>query len=82
MRFADLSRDAPVSADLFIKRLRSSVVRLRQFPESGSVVPELGIPTVREVFYGSYRVIYRIGQDRVEVLTVFHGARLFDQGQI
>lgn len=77
-----IARDAPVSAKLFIRQLRSSVLRLRQFPESGSVVPERGIPSVREIFYGAYRIIYRVGRDRIDILTVVHGARLFDKDQI
>ena len=73
-----ISRDAPVTADIFVRRIRSAVSRLRQFPESGAVVRERKNPNIREIFQGSYRIIYRIQIDRIEVLTVFHGARLLD----
>jgi len=35
-------------------------------------VPEWGEPTVREIAYASYRVIYEVFPDRVEILTVSH----------
>ena len=52
--------------------------RLRDFPESGQIVLEFGDPKIREVLHGSYRIIYRVGLDRIDILTVFHGARLLD----
>jgi toxin ParE1/3/4 len=32
---------------------------------------------VREVFLGSYRIVYRIYPDFIDVITVFEGHRLF-----
>jgi len=56
----------------------AAVERLRDFPESGRVVPELGEPRVREVIHGAYRIIYEThSPDRVEILTVFRGSRQF-----
>ncbi len=40
------------------------------------MVPELGRDDVREVFLRSYRIVYRVGEDTVDVLTVFEGHRL------
>jgi len=74
-----ISRDAPLTAKAFVRRLRNSLDRLKTFSQSGQVVPELGDPNVREVLRGSYRVIYRIGASRVDILTVFHSARLLDE---
>ena len=42
----------------------------------GRVVPERDDPDIREIFIYSYRVIYRIRKDQIEVLAVIHGARL------
>ncbi|MBP9144789.1 MAG: type II toxin-antitoxin system RelE/ParE family toxin [Thermoanaerobaculia bacterium] len=39
------------------------------------MVPELRDAAIREVFVGSYRLVYRILQNRVEVLAIVHGAR-------
>ena len=75
---AFISRDAPATASAFVRRLRESVNRLKEFPESGQVVPELGRNDIRELLRGSYRIIYRVGQDRIDILAVYHSARLLD----
>jgi toxin ParE1/3/4 len=73
-----IARDAPITAASYVRRLSESVNRLRTFPEGGSVVPEVGDATIREIFFGQYRIIYRVGERRVEILTVYHSARLLD----
>lgn len=40
-------------------------------------MPELGRPTVREVLEGSYRIVYRVTPDSVQILAVVYGARRF-----
>lgn len=45
-------------------------------PLIGRVVPEMGQAGIRERFVYSWRVIYRIGKDGIEVLAVVHGHRL------
>lgn len=42
-------------------------------------MPELNREDVREVFLGSYRIVYRIYPDFIDVITVFEGHRLFPQ---
>jgi toxin ParE1/3/4 len=45
------------------------------FPLGGRVVPELRRPDIRELFVYSYRIVYRIHNDAVTILTIYHGAR-------
>lgn len=73
-----ISRDAPATASAFVRRLRESVSRLKDFPESGQVVPELGRKDIRELLRGNYRVIYRVSRERIDILAVYHSARLLD----
>ena len=73
---AFIARDAPVTASAFVGRIRGSVKRLEEFPESGQVVPEIRREEIREVLCGNYRVIYRVGSERVDILAVYHSARL------
>lgn len=68
--------DSAVYADLFVKRIFESAVRLVEHPLSGRVVPELGDVTVREVVLGSYRIIYHVRPRTISVNRVFHTARL------
>ncbi len=63
-------------ARVFTERLLAAAGRLREFPLSGRVVPEKRRDDVREVFVRNYRIVYRVGADLVEILTIHHGARL------
>ena len=74
-----IARDAPFTAAMFVQRLRSAADRLRKFPESGHEVPEIPNAEIREVVFGQYRIIYRFREGLVEILNVFHGARLFEE---
>jgi len=73
-----IAADSPNYAKLFATDVLSAVERLEVFPNSGRVVPETSDPAIREIFLGSYRIVYRIIEERVEILTVHHGARLLD----
>lgn len=44
----------------------------------GRVVPELSDENIRERFVYSYRVIYRVEDDRILVVPVIHGKRLIE----
>ncbi len=77
-----IARDAPKTASAYVRKLRSSVQRLHDFPYSGEVVRELSREDIRQVLQGNYRVIYRVNQSRVDVLTIFHAARLLDESDI
>ncbi len=72
----EVSRHSVVYADLVLARLVSGPERLVQFPELGRMVPEFALPNLRELIIRPYRVDYRLQGDVVEIVTVFHSARL------
>lgn len=43
---------------------------LRQFPESGTPMPEFG-EGIRRVVYNQYSFVYRVNGDVIEILTVY-----------
>ncbi len=73
-----IARDAPQVAAAFADRVLRATDQLAQFARSGRIVPEFGLDNIRETIVGSYRVIYRIRDEDVQILTVHHGARLLD----
>ncbi len=73
---AYVGRDSKRYASLLAERLVAAVGRLELFPQSGRVVPEVGDDSLREVLYGNYRIVYRLHDEAIEVITVYHGARL------
>ena len=77
-----IARDAPQVAAVFADRAFRATDRLADHPRLGRIVPELEIETIREIILGNYRIIYRIREEQVQVVTVHHGARLLDVGKI
>lgn len=72
-----IAQDSQRYARVVVERLAAAVRRLRDYPLSGRVVPELARPTIREVIEGAYRIVYRVTPDAVQILAVVHGARRF-----
>ena len=77
-----IAADSPHYARLFAVDALAAVERLATFPRSGRMVPEVGDPAIREIILGSYRIVYRIKSESVEILTVHHGARPLDLSRL
>lgn len=59
-----------------IENLLTRTRRVGTFPSSGRIVPEYQDEDIREIIVAPYRVIYRIRESHVEVLSVVHSAQL------
>lgn len=53
-------------------RIRGATMTLREHPEIGRMVPELGNPVLRELIVRPYRAVYIIRDDQIHVLGVVH----------
>ncbi|MBD2766613.1 type II toxin-antitoxin system RelE/ParE family toxin [Hymenobacter sp. BT664] len=61
----------------------AKVEQLLSFPQLGRMVPELGRPTVREVFYRQYRIIYQLMPDgQLTVIMVQSGRFPLDESRV
>src|SRR5438105_7876977 len=67
--------DSAAYAAAVIRNIIESTRRLTKFPESGRIVPELNDRGTREVIAHGYRIIYRLQEEHVLVITVLHGRR-------
>lgn len=56
---AFIETDSPAWADLTVRRLVGAVERLREFPDSGRMVPERRSSELREIVSGKFRIVYR-----------------------
>ncbi|AMV72065.1 hypothetical protein JCM30471_05660 [Desulfuromonas carbonis] len=45
-------------------------------PRSGRSVPEISLPDIRELVFRNYRIVYRLAENQIEILTVFEAHRL------
>ncbi len=69
-----IQRDSPTYAKRMVDRLTRRSQQIAALPLSGRRVPEYEHKQIREVIEGSYRIIYHIGPDQVDVLAVIHGS--------
>ena len=70
-----IAEDSAEMASLFVRRLTEATDRLREFPLSGRMIPEIDDPNSQEIIYGAYRIMYRVEGNEVWITGVVHGAR-------
>ena len=70
--------DDPRKAKNLVAKLKATIESLQTFPERGGWSEELlllEIREIREVYYGPYRIFYRVTGKVVQVLAVADGRR-------
>ena len=67
-----IARDSKYYAEKVSQDILERSEKLNEFPEIGRIVPEIGEVNIREVIVYSYRLIYEISSDKIEVLTLIH----------
>jgi plasmid stabilization system protein ParE len=77
-----IAQDNEEAAYAWLVGIFKEVERIKDFPEQGRIVPEIGCPDVREIFYMSHRIIYKIGSRRIRIVTIRHGRQLLDKKEI
>ncbi len=79
---AYIAEDNPAAAENWVDAVFTKVEGLKDFPQSGRIVPEANNKALRELIYGNYRVIYRLEEKRVSVLTIRHGKQILPVEEI
>ena len=79
---AYIAQDNADAAENWVNTIFKKVEGLKAFPESGRIVPETGSKSIRELIYGNYRVVYRVEESRLSVLTVRHGKQVLPEDEI
>ncbi len=74
--FEYISLNSPIYAKRMVDRITRRTMQISDQPYSGRKIPEYQPEDVRELIEKPYRIIYRIKQDRIDVLAVIHAARL------
>jgi len=73
-----IAADSEQYAHLLVTDVLAAIDRAALFPSAGRIVPETNTPNIREILLGNYRIIYRIKEKVIEILTIYHSARLLD----
>ncbi len=71
-----ISQNSPQRAVRFINYLMQRGEGLSKNPLIGRIVPEISSPNIREIIAKKYRIIYKIQENKIEILTVFEGHKL------
>ncbi len=73
-----IAEDSPSNAFKIFKNIKQKVSNLYTFPEKGRIVPELkdqGIMQYRELMIPPWRILYRISEESVYILSVLDSRR-------
>ena len=68
--------DRPSAARRFYTRATKTLKRLERFPASGRRIPEFPDLPYREVIIRPYRFFYRVQNDTIWIVGVWHSAQL------
>jgi len=71
-----ISKDSPARAIQFVDQLIEHAESISDKPRMGRVVPELANPDIRELIFKTYRIVYKLEKNYIEVLTIFEGHRM------
>ncbi|MCU0554424.1 MAG: type II toxin-antitoxin system RelE/ParE family toxin [Syntrophales bacterium] len=70
-----IARDSAAYASAVLRELLDAGNSLDRFCRRGRVVPETRLAAIRELIVREYRLIYRVEQTRIVIVTIVHGRR-------
>jgi len=77
-----IAKDKPTAAENWVDNIFSTVESLASSPKLGRIVPEINKDQYREIIYGNYRIVYRLEEKQISVLTIRHGKQLLPVEEI
>jgi len=78
--FEYIYSDNPQAANRWKGEIKFQIASLRELPMRCSIIPEadeIGFD-YRHIIYGDYRTIFKITEDLIFIMRVFHCSRLLD----
>ncbi|NJL10034.1 MAG: type II toxin-antitoxin system RelE/ParE family toxin [Calothrix sp. SM1_7_51] len=74
-----ICQNSPQYASRIVDRITRRSQQITNFPLSGRIVPEFETKQIREVIEGSYRIIYYIKPEQIDILAVIHASQQITQ---
>lgn len=69
-------QQVPEVGDRLVRELFAKVEQLADFPESGRIVPEFEVKTIRELLHPPFRLVYRVDPAKIWIVRVWRSERL------
>jgi toxin ParE1/3/4 len=70
-----IAKDSTKYAKRVVDQIIEKAQRISVMPRAAAIVPEYANPDVREIFHHSYRIVYRLVSDRIDVVAIVHGSK-------
>ena len=77
-----IAAERPAVAAVWLDQLLARTDALRRFPRRGHKVPEIARKQYREILHPRYRVIYRVDETQVVILTLRQWRRARDPSEM
>jgi len=77
---AYIAQDSPAAARKVVSRIAARCRQIAELPQSGRKVPEFERADLREALLRPYRIVYRILDGQVDIVTIWHYRRLLPKG--
>jgi len=69
-------QQVPDVGERLVRELFARTEQLIDFPESGRIVPEFGVKTIRELIHPPFRLVYRIDPAVIWIVRIWRSERL------
>jgi len=70
-----ISRDSEFYAKTFVQKIQEEVNTLKTHKKLGRIIPEYNLEELRELIFQNYRIIYKLEDTKIFIVTIFHSAR-------
>jgi len=71
-------QQVPEVGDRLVREVVAKIEQLTEHPESGRIVPEFGIKTIRELIHPPFRIVYRMDTSKIWIIRVWRSERLLN----
>jgi plasmid stabilization system protein ParE len=72
-----VAAEAPQAAERLLIRVLDAADTLSQMAERGRIVPEIGETQIRELITSPYRLMYRVSDNDIHILSLVHERQQF-----
>lgn len=77
-----IAQDNPTAAQNWVYDVFEKVKLLSFLPEMGRVVPEIERNEIRELLFVNYRILYRIENNSISILTIRHCGQILPVSEV
>jgi plasmid stabilization system protein ParE len=70
-----IARTSPAYAQALAEGITARTRDLVDHPRIGAEVPEYADETIREIYHHPFRILYRVDNEKVQIVAVIHAAR-------